>query len=325
MTNIEIKPGEYADVMPDMSDGEYAALKQSIEQDGLRHPIEVTDEGVIVDGHHRYRACQELDVEPEFTVVEDPTVEQAIRSNFTRRNLDDGTKKAIVTEYLDNHYDGERTQEEIANDLGVSQPTVSRAWKDSPNTFSTTEKRQEVADYIREHPYDSDRAVANATGVSHPTVAAVREDVEHVDADAPSVTDPDPTPDDTETEPDGDPGDTPEHASQQPDEEPDADGGPETHEERSEPRDDERAGSDQDETAANAIARQHELEMELEACKEKLREARTATATASVDVDAVKDAKIFLDRALEDLPEDVPARSTVEDAAVTLQEALDDD
>lgn len=211
----DIQPGEYADVMPDMADDEFEALKRSIERDGLRHPIEVTPDGMIVDGHHRYRACQDLGVDPEVTVVDDATVEQAIRANFTRRDHSDGTKREVVEAYLRDHWDGDTTQKAVADRLGVSEPTVSRAMeKVSVKGFSTDEKRQQVADYLDRNPDASNREVARSVeaDVSHATVGNWRGEWEAPE-DGGEEQDPDPEPDAA-----SDDDERPEESAEEPDE-----------------------------------------------------------------------------------------------------------
>jgi len=67
---IRINP-EYASMVPKQSPEEYESLKQSIkEENGLYVPIIVNQNCVILDGHHRYKACQELGIEPETVVKE---------------------------------------------------------------------------------------------------------------------------------------------------------------------------------------------------------------------------------------------------------------
>lgn len=50
-------------VMPPMSDDEYQQLLESIKQHGQMEPVVIFD-GQILDGRHRYAACQELNIEP---------------------------------------------------------------------------------------------------------------------------------------------------------------------------------------------------------------------------------------------------------------------
>jgi ParB-like chromosome segregation protein Spo0J len=88
---IRINP-EYASMVPKQSPEEYESLKRSIkEENGLYVPIIVNQNGVILDGHHRYRACQELGIKPETVVKEfnNELDEQlfVIDCNLVRRQL----------------------------------------------------------------------------------------------------------------------------------------------------------------------------------------------------------------------------------------------
>jgi ParB-like chromosome segregation protein Spo0J len=83
---------EYASLVPELSPEEFESLKQSIkEANGLYVPIIVNQDGIILDGHHRYKACQELGIEPKTIVREfgDKLEEKlsVIDCNLTRRQL----------------------------------------------------------------------------------------------------------------------------------------------------------------------------------------------------------------------------------------------
>jgi ParB-like nuclease domain len=82
---------EYANLVPPLSAEEYEGLKQSIKQNGLWIPITVNNQGVILDGHHRFKACQELGIEPKTMTKDfaDKLHEQmfVIDSNLRRRHL----------------------------------------------------------------------------------------------------------------------------------------------------------------------------------------------------------------------------------------------
>lgn len=168
----EIEVGEYADLVPDMSDREYEALKRSISKHGLDDPIKVTPDGVVVDGHHRLKACRELGVDPK-TERTDPDSERAARANLARRDLSQGGKREAVKRYLTKHYEGERAQQEVADDLGVAQSTVSEAWEIiDRDRFPRDEKRRRVREFIDQHPEASNRDVSDAVepDVSYRTV-----------------------------------------------------------------------------------------------------------------------------------------------------------
>ena len=59
---------EYAHLMSPLSDLDHETLKLSIQRRGQYVPIIVNQDGVILDGHLRYGACQELGIKPEIKV-----------------------------------------------------------------------------------------------------------------------------------------------------------------------------------------------------------------------------------------------------------------
>lgn len=56
---IKVNP-EYEALCPPLSTEEYAGLKESIREEGLWKAIEINEGGEILDGHHRYKACNEV-------------------------------------------------------------------------------------------------------------------------------------------------------------------------------------------------------------------------------------------------------------------------
>lgn len=88
--DIIIDP-EYAKLVPPLKTEKYRALKTSIERDGLWEPIIINTENVVLDGHHRFKICQELGVLPRFTVKRFDSKNQerkyVIETNLHRRQL----------------------------------------------------------------------------------------------------------------------------------------------------------------------------------------------------------------------------------------------
>src|SRR5215204_6826347 len=68
-SQIRINP-EYSSLVPELSIEEYESLKQSIKENGLYIPIIINQEGIVLDGHHRYKACQEIGLKPKTSVRE---------------------------------------------------------------------------------------------------------------------------------------------------------------------------------------------------------------------------------------------------------------
>ncbi len=82
---------DYERLLPKMSEEEFAELKASIQSEGQHYPIIVNEDLEVLDGHHRYRACIELGIEPDFEVrkFEDKLLEKkfVIEANLRRRHL----------------------------------------------------------------------------------------------------------------------------------------------------------------------------------------------------------------------------------------------
>ena len=88
--SLHLNP-EYDKLLPRMADEEFAQLKASIKAEGQHYPIIVNENLEVLDGHHRFRACIELGVEPDFEVrkFEDKLLEKkfVIEANLRRRHL----------------------------------------------------------------------------------------------------------------------------------------------------------------------------------------------------------------------------------------------
>lgn len=87
---ITINP-EYSESVRPLSTEEYEALKNSIHEKGLHLPIIINQDNVILDGHHRFQICKELNIKPRFEVkrFDDPLDEKefVIEINVKRRQL----------------------------------------------------------------------------------------------------------------------------------------------------------------------------------------------------------------------------------------------
>ena len=70
---------------------EFSELKNSIQTEGQHYPIIVNEDLEVLDGHHRFRACTELGLEPDFEVrkFDDKLLEKkfVIEANLRRRHL----------------------------------------------------------------------------------------------------------------------------------------------------------------------------------------------------------------------------------------------
>jgi ParB-like chromosome segregation protein Spo0J len=88
--SLHLNP-EYEKLLPKMSEEEFAELKASIQTEGQHYPIVANENLEVLDGHHRFRVCEELGIEPDFEVrkFEDKLLEKkfVIEANLRRRHL----------------------------------------------------------------------------------------------------------------------------------------------------------------------------------------------------------------------------------------------
>lgn len=81
---------------PSMSDADFQALKDDIENNGQREPVIVLD-GMVLDGWHRYRACVDLGIKAtQFTYSEGDPVGFVLSHNLHRRHLSASQRAAAV-------------------------------------------------------------------------------------------------------------------------------------------------------------------------------------------------------------------------------------
>jgi ParB family chromosome partitioning protein len=144
---------ELADIFPRMPGEEFAALKTDIKINGLLEPIWLY-EGKVLDGRHRYFACQETSVTPVFReyMGSDPRG-FVVSMNLKRRHLDATQRSAIAAElanirlgdFVGNQHVGYAnlltplSQAEAATLLNVSTRSVTTAEKvkeESPEIFA---------------------------------------------------------------------------------------------------------------------------------------------------------------------------------------------
>lgn len=89
-----------AELVPSMSDAEYDDLKADIEANGQREPITLY-EGKILDGRHRARALDELNIEPDTRAYDgNEPVAFVLSLNLKRRNLTTSQRGAVAVEFL---------------------------------------------------------------------------------------------------------------------------------------------------------------------------------------------------------------------------------
>ena len=127
-------------LMPPLSAEEYAALKEDIRRNGIKVPLEKDENGNTLDGHHRQQIYQEL--RAEGVPLPEPPV-------IIRVGLSEEEKRAHV------------------RSLNLNRRYLARE-----------QRRQLIADQLKETPHQSNRQVAEVLGCDHKTVGTIREELE---------------------------------------------------------------------------------------------------------------------------------------------------
>ena len=111
-------------VMPALSQDEYAELETDILKRGVQVPIEFDEDGNVLDGFHRLQICQQHGLDYPTIIrrgmTEDEKIEHAWKLNLARRHLTREQRQELVLRF---RKEGRSTRQ-IAERLGVSHPTV---------------------------------------------------------------------------------------------------------------------------------------------------------------------------------------------------------
>jgi ParB-like chromosome segregation protein Spo0J len=147
-------------LLPRLSDDEYAALQDDIQQHGVLVPIVYDQHGNVLDGHHRLAIVRELGIETYPTEVREVADDDAARQiawtlNLSRRHLTREQKRELIAAELDvRPGDSDRA---IARRLRCSPSTVGSVRREVSN-LDTSEAEGAVSPKLLEAARACDRA-----------------------------------------------------------------------------------------------------------------------------------------------------------------------
>ena len=148
---------EFQSLIPTLTDDEYQRLEKSILAEGVRECI-ITWDGVIIDGHNRYRICQEHGLECPSIQRKFDSRDAAkiwiIENQFARRNLN-GYQRSVLGLQLEPLYAAEAKRRQI----------------DSGRTYG---RGQEKVCQKSDEPIRTDERIAEVAGVSRDTIRKVK-------------------------------------------------------------------------------------------------------------------------------------------------------
>ena len=120
-----------APVLPPLPAQEYAQLRDSIRQRGVLQPLLITSDHVLIDGHERWRAIQELGLSRYPLRVlgnlsDGERVDLAIRTNLERRHLTVAQRRELAARLLDTRTDPAPSNRSVAGTVGCDHKTVGK-------------------------------------------------------------------------------------------------------------------------------------------------------------------------------------------------------
>jgi N6-adenosine-specific RNA methylase IME4/predicted XRE-type DNA-binding protein len=186
---VTIDP-EYEAIMPRLSKEEYEILKASIKTDGQFVPIIVNENGIILDGHHRFKACLELGLQPQLEVKKFTDRESerdfVIRVNWARRHLSREQQQELALTLRQNGW----TQQTVSELLKVDRTTITK-WemnitnvKNHNGNNSALDLRYSIPDQAKQTIYErhvageTQQVIASDFKISQPRVSAIVRQIE---------------------------------------------------------------------------------------------------------------------------------------------------
>jgi len=139
-------------LIPPLTSEEFKQLERNILEEGIRDPL-VTWNGILVDGHNRYRIAQEYDI--DFVTVEkefadmNAVKEWMINNQFGRRNLNNYQRSVLALQLEDVF------KAKAKENLGKNQ-------------YSSPQKSAETK------PIETRQEIAKVANVSHDTISKVK-------------------------------------------------------------------------------------------------------------------------------------------------------
>lgn len=140
-----------AELFPRMPEAELTELAKDIEKSGLKEKIWIDPDGRIIDGRHRFLACERVGVEPEFQPYDEdehgPLLQFILSLNLQRRHLTAGQRGLILEKLREHNYAMASLCDEFAAQLmGVSHDTIKRTREVQSNGVPDLIKQVEQGD-----------------------------------------------------------------------------------------------------------------------------------------------------------------------------------
>ena len=145
---FEIHP--LANLLPRMTDEEFKGLVADIKKNGQIEPITI-HEGKVLEGRHRYLACEKLGIEPmtEPFVGKDP-IAFVMGKNVHRRHMTIEQRRDLAADLL--KMNPAKSDRALAKEAKLSAPTIAKIRKEEEGRVKSLHVDQHVDSKGRKQP-----------------------------------------------------------------------------------------------------------------------------------------------------------------------------
>jgi len=143
-------------LLPPLSEEEYAALKEDIAKRGVLVPVEYDEDGNILDGHHRVKICEELGIKNWPSIVrigmsEEEKTEHVLALNLDRRHLTREQRRELVAKLREQGWSLRRIGEKVG--ISYEQARIDAGVKNlTPATVIGADGKQYPATKLKPTP-----------------------------------------------------------------------------------------------------------------------------------------------------------------------------
>ena len=168
MKNIQIDE-ELENLLPKLEVEKYNLLKADIIKNGCINPIIVWN-GLIVDGHNRYKICKENNIEFKTKEMNFANKEEAMIWAWTtqkaRRNVDDGTLFKIAEKFRPYYEKKAKEQQRLSQGRGIKKGFIE-CENLNCNDIECQKEKEEIK------PINTTKELAEMAGTSQSTMNKV--------------------------------------------------------------------------------------------------------------------------------------------------------
>ena len=169
----ELKTNEtISNLIPEMTEKEYLDLKTSIDEEGIRHAIDINADNTILDGRHRVRACKSLGIESikynRHDLNESEAIKFVVDTAVQRRSLSSTQKLDIILNSED------VIKELVTRAMDNKVNAMKVAHKDNPNNRNSDSLASGDAQLLKTKKTDVNVELGKLAGVSKATVTRTK-------------------------------------------------------------------------------------------------------------------------------------------------------